>query len=224
MTIPKNKLRDRRPFIKGQLNWFEISREVIFEEEQNNDRATFDYILEAGQLGCYSEEYLPNGLEKGGNKRIDVTALVIDEKQKKCCFRLYDLKTNIGSEGDLMKLAEQWKRGLFYVQNYILSMLQDYEIDGNVGVITRFYDKERIKRQIDVLQNEIRDKSMLGAHSLVGRRMRQEILKLVKRKELLADFYNLRYQYNSGDGNKVEYCFDVRESEHAVVTIRMYAG
>lgn len=221
MTTPKRKLRDNKVFIKGQMNWFEKSREIIFKEQQNEDWAVFVYNLQKGQNGGYSEEYLPYGVSKGDKKRVDVTAIVVDDENKICHFRLYDLKTNIGAERDLEKLAEQWKCALFYMENYELNQLQDYHIDGNVGVITRRYEREWIKTQIDELEEEIQKKSRLGRNTLAGRRMQQEVIGIKARKELMSNFYCLKYMYVNRNADKIAYDFELRESECARVVLQV---
>ena len=63
----------------------------------------------------------------------------------------------MAGEHTVVQLFDQWNFGLQYLQETILSQLPEYLVIPDLGVITRCYDEERMKRLRDKFQKLCND-------------------------------------------------------------------
>ncbi len=149
MHIQGRKLKTGKEPQKGVLNEFSDSRTITFREQEAGDIVDVEYQLNENKKGYFSEEYRPDTIAKKDAKVIDLTAFIIDENEKKCYWWLYDVKKDVGGQDVIIHLCEQWKASYQYLNNSVLNYMEDMgmKIVGNMGVITRNFDMERIKSE-----------------------------------------------------------------------------
>lgn len=148
MVIKAKKLKESGIPEKGKLYEISSNREISIEEQQNDgslDQTILKYDLQNGDVGYCAKEYLPDGLEKDGAKRIDITALMVNHVKKCVRWHLYDMKVNLVGKDIVVKLCNQWDAGLTYLQHNVLCELPGYAQTPDLGVITRDYDRKRME-------------------------------------------------------------------------------
>lgn len=155
MTIKARKLKELE--LPGKTELYEVTKscDISVEEKQSDgslDQVILEYRVEENCVGYFAKEYRPADVPKNGSKVIDITAVMLSKANKCVRWYLYDVKDTLGGENTVMKLYNQWNSGLRYLQQNILNHVQGYSVFPNLGVITRCYDEERMKRLRDEFQ------------------------------------------------------------------------
>ena len=162
MKIHARKLKDSEIPERTALYELRDSRDIPVEEEQKDDgsldRVILKYEIEKDDVGYFGKEYRPEKVKKEGAKLIDITAIMLNHMKKYVRWHLYDMKDTLAGDHTVVQLYDQWNAGLGYIQKNILAYMPEYMITPDLGVITRSYDKERMKRlneQYEKICNEI---------------------------------------------------------------------
>lgn len=169
--------------VPGKTELYEVrkSRDIIVEEKQKDDsldQVILEYSVVDGDVGYFAKEYRPAGVQKTGAKVIDITAVMLYNAEKCIRWHLYDIKDTLAGEHTVVQLYDQWNSGLRYLQQNILNQILGYSVLPDLGVITRYFDKERMKRLRDEYQkfcDEI-EKNRQGM-TLAKRKKRTQIAK-----------------------------------------------
>jgi hypothetical protein len=122
------------------------------QQDGSKDQVILEYNIREGDVGYFAKEYRPFGVDRGGAKVIDITAVMINHPEKSIRWILCDIKDTLAGENTVVKLYNQWSVGVQYLQNNILNCMVEYSEKPDLGVITRRYDEERMKRQRENLQ------------------------------------------------------------------------
>lgn len=149
MTIKAKKLNESE--IPGKTELYEIikTRNIDVEEKQEDgslDHVVLKYCMKSSDIGYFAKEYRPANVQKFGSKVIDITAVMINPAEKRVRWHLYDIKDTLAGENTVVKLYNQWNSGLLYLQQNILDHMPEYSMVPDLGVITRHYSEERMKR------------------------------------------------------------------------------
>ncbi len=158
---------------KTELYFINTSRTIeVIEEQQNGTRdiVHVEYTINSNDEGYFSKEYRPHNIPKKGAKVIDITSILIDNDDKECRWYLYDIKDTLMGKVTIMKLNDQWNSGLKYIKSNILNHLPEkYTEKYNLGVITRYYDENRIislKERLENMCNSSEEKVPLAMKKL----------------------------------------------------------
>lgn len=149
MAIRARKLKEGEIPEKTGLYEVRDSCNIAVEEKQADnscDWVILEYDVESGDVGYFAKEYRPAGIQKTGAKVIDITAVLQKDKGKCVRWHLYDIKDTLAGEHTVVQLYNQWNFGLQYLQQSILDQMPEHLEIPNLGVITRYYDEERMQR------------------------------------------------------------------------------
>lgn len=193
----------------------ENSREILVEEKQLDgslDQVILEYCVKKGDIGYFAKEYRLEGVKKEGSKVIDITSVMLDCEKQCVRWHLYDIKDTLSGEDTAVKLYGQWNSGLCYLQQNILNQLQDYSEIEDLGVITRCYDKEKMKRLGDKYQelcNKIENDQQ--GRTLAQRKGRLEIAKYKGKLKAIQAILNNSFQPENGIAT---YKIHIRQLNH----------
>lgn len=181
MAVKARRLKDNEIPEKTALYEIRNSCNIAVEEKQNDgslDQVILVYHVESDDTGYFAKEYRPENVKKEGSKVIDITAVMLNRDKKCIRWHLYDIKDTLAGAGTVTTLYNQWNSGLRYLQENILNQASAYSMTPDLGVITRCYDEERMKRLKNDYQkrcDEIENYS--GNMTLPQRKKRTEIVK-----------------------------------------------
>ena len=188
----------------------------------NNGISIKDLLTERDRLynlavRNYASEYRPENVPKDGAKVIDITAAIVDHREKCVRWHLYDIKATLAGYDTVTKLYNQWNCGLLYLRENILRELPGYLSVPDLGVITRVYDEDRMKRlrdeyrkHCDEIENvsgimtlsQRKKRTDIGKYR-AGLRAAQAILDRTFQPEDEADTYNIQIRLLCQEGNQV---------------------
>lgn len=215
MHIQGRKLKSGKEPQKGVLNEFSDSRIITFTEQENGDVVDVEYQIDASEKGYFSEEYRPDTIAKEDAKVIDITAFIINEEKRTCCWWLYDVKKDVGGQDVIMHLCQQWQAAYQYLNNSVLNYLSDDEIEakGKMGVITRNFDMVRIKTEFELLDEKIKEmeRDSNRTRVLAKRKAGAGLPVLRRKRDLLKKILNGKVCFRCA-GKDVELPFDVQIS------------
>ncbi len=149
MTIKAGKLRESMVPEPRRLYQIHSSRKIVVEEKQRDnslDQVVLEYCIQNDDIGYFAKEYRPMDVAKTGAKVIDITAAVLNHAKKSARWHLYDIKDTLAGEKTIISLYNQWNAGFGYLKHNILGCISGYSVIPDLGVITRSYDEERMKR------------------------------------------------------------------------------
>lgn len=194
---------------------------VITAEEKHDDgsleQVVLDFCINGVSRGYYASEYRPENVPKDGAKVIDITAAIVDHREKCVRWHLYDIKATLAGYDTVTKLYNQWNCGLLYLRENILRELPGYLSVPDLGVITRVYDEDRMKRlrdeyrkHCDEIENvsgimtlsQRKKRTDIGKYR-AGLRAAQAILDRTFQPEDEADTYNIQIRLLCQEGNQV---------------------
>lgn len=204
--IKGRKWRSTEP-IKGSLNEVLENKTIRFCEEQKDgtrDIVNIGFELQGKQYGEYAEEFLPDTITKDGQNVIDITALLVDQTNQKGIWYLLDVKKDVGGEDVIFHLMEQWKCSYQYLRNSVLNYVSEIVFLGNLGVVTRNFDEERVKKTIKSKENEINSCEEKKVRSIAGAKKRNDNIKLKQEVKYLSDFIDRKFYYKDSLEHK---CF-----------------
>ncbi|MCM1181994.1 MAG: hypothetical protein NC337_01305 [Roseburia sp.] len=151
-TIKARRLKESEMPERAKLYEVRGFRDVTVEERQTDgsvDQVTLEYRMGENDVGYFAHEYLPEGMSKDGARRIDITAVVVNHEERFVKWYLYDIKAALAGEHTVVTLYNQWNAGVRYLRQYILKRVAGYPETPDLGVITRRYDEEKMKRLRD---------------------------------------------------------------------------
>jgi hypothetical protein len=191
--------------LKRTFHEIKEDKVVSFCEKQKDgtqDIVDISYKVRDNQYGEYSEEYLPDTVEKVNHNVIDITAILLDEVNKKGQWYLLDVKDSIGGEDVIFHLIDQWKNSYMYLKNSVLCYVSELEFDEHIGVVTRILEGERIKmtikkkKEATVLNENI-------ASSIACAKKRNANIRLEQEIKCLEDFLAGKFEYEDSYGKKI---------------------
>lgn len=153
-----------KKYTKSKMYEFNFSVDILVEEKQENgskDQTFLHYELSEGDKAYFSEEYLPVGMRKEGVKKPDITAIIEDPIRKKMKWFIYDMKDTITKIKVAGKLCNQWHEGIEHISKEYLVEKSEYLIDNSIGVITRYWDKDLLRQEIDTYRERLNNKNGL---------------------------------------------------------------
>lgn len=215
MHIQGRKLRQGKEPQKGVLNEFTDNRVITFTEPETGDVVDVEYQLDKNDKGYFSEEYRPDTIAKRDANVIDITACIINEETGMCDWWLYDVKKDVGGQDVIMHLCEQWQAAYRYLNNSVLNYLVDSSIEstGNIGVITRNFDTDRIRAEFGKLDETIKEieRDTEQAVPLAKRKAGVRLPDLRLTRDLLKNILNGKVCFCCA-GKDMEFEFDVKIS------------
>ena len=184
--------------VKGSLNEVVRDMTICFCEKQKDgtqDVVNLIFRLQGEQYGEYAEEFLPDTVMKNGHNVIDITALLMDEKNDKGIWYLLDVKKDVGGEDVIFHLMEQWKYSYQYLRNSVLNYVSSITFSDNLGVITRNFDEQRIRKAIASKEQVIHDCDVKAIPSIAQAKKRNDNIKLKQEMKYLSDFLDRKFFY-----------------------------
>lgn len=196
------------------------SRDITTEEKHEDgslDQVILEYCIKEEEVGYYAQEYRPADVPKDGAKVIDITAVLLNHGEKYIRWHLYDMKRTLAGHDTVTKLYNQWNWGLRYLRKNILFQMSEYSVIPNLGVITRSYDEERMKRlrddcrkNCDEIENPSKPMTLpqrkkrtdIGKYR-AGLRAAQAILDKTFQAEDAADTYEIQIRLLGQESNQV---------------------
>lgn len=153
-----NAIRLKQNKAPGPTALYELKtdREIEVQEYQTSDQSVDQVILHfrlcEGELGYFSKEYRPQGVEEKGAKKIDITAAVVNQAEQQIKWYLYDIKRTFGGRDVLVHLWNQWNSAWIYLQEHIVQPSGCQE-EPHLGVFTRTFERERIEKDLQDCKN-----------------------------------------------------------------------
>lgn len=196
---------------KTSMYEFEKSIFIRFEEKKTKDVVDIVLELSEKERGFYSEEFRPESIKSDEAKANDITAFKVNDESKEVKYLILDVKKDVGGEDVIEHLCEQWNSGYKYLYNSYINYLDDYSVDGNIGVVTRHFDEDRISNQIEK-KKELIDNCSKISNTIAGAKYRSEIPKLKKQIEWLELFLNKKVRIKYLGKEKI-YVFAVFRSK-----------
>lgn len=160
--LKPNERYDTEPKKYEKSKIYKITKNVdilVYEEQPKNN--TKDYVMlhyqfNEGEVGYFSEEYLPDGMSKDGVKKPDITAIVENPATKKAKWFIYDIKDTVRNAATAYKLAGQWHSGIANIYStYIRDLQDDYIVSSSLGAITRCLDKDELVKEKEHYRGKI---------------------------------------------------------------------
>lgn len=113
------------------------------------------YTVRDGDRCYFSKEYIPDGIPKKGTKKPDITAIMENNTERKVKWYIYDLKDTVINTKTVLKLCNQWHSGIEHIEEQYLNDLDGYSIDSSLGVITRYWNKDKLQELKDGYMEKI---------------------------------------------------------------------
>lgn len=147
-----------KKYTKSVMYEFDFNVDILLDEIQKDgtkDQTILHYMLGIGEKAYFSEEYLAVGESKDGKKKPDITAIIENSEDKKVKWYIYDMKDTVINAKTALKLCAQWHSGIERITIQYLQGLAEYHIENSLGVITRYWDKEKLGREIEEYRQKI---------------------------------------------------------------------
>lgn len=159
-------------------------------------------MLKENDKAYFSEEYLPVGMRKEGVRKPDITAIIENSASKKIKWFIYDMKDTVINAKVAGKLCSQWHVGIEHISKEYLEEKMEYQIENSVGVITRYWDKDKLQKDIDGYKERLDNKNGL----LTARKSRAKIAEYSERiraaQNIIDGFYD---DYDEVSGDRIQY-------------------
>lgn len=153
-----------KKYIKSAMYEFDFNTDILLEEKKQDgtrDRTILHYSIGKGEKAYFSEEYLPEGGRKKGTKKPDITAIVENSTNKKVKWFIYDMKGTVINADTALKLCGQWHSGIEHITTDYLQHLTEYHNENSVGVITRYWDKDKLREEVKRYTEKLHNKNPL---------------------------------------------------------------
>lgn len=147
-----------KKYTKSKMYEFDFSTDIMVVEEQGDgsiDQTVLHYLLKQGDKAYFSEEYLPVGMKKEGVKKPDITAVIENDSSMKVKWYIYDMKDTVINVKVAAKLCGQWHKGIEHLSKEYLTTKSEYQIEDSLGVITRYWDKDKLQEDINSQQEKL---------------------------------------------------------------------
>lgn len=154
----------QKNYSKSVMYEFDFSENILLEEKQKDgtrDHTILHYRIGTGEKAYFSEEYIPVGVSKEGTKKPDITAIVENSTNKVTKWFIYDMKDTVINAKTALKLCSQWHSGIEHISTEYLQQLQGYHIENSVGVITRYWDKDKLRDEVKSYTEKIQNNNPL---------------------------------------------------------------
>ena len=195
-------------YIKSTMYEFDRNEEILVEEKQDNgtcDRILLCYNIGKGEKAYFSEEYLPYGMKKEGVKKPDITAIVENSHEKEIKWFIYDIKDTVINANTAVKLCSQWHSGIEHISMGYLDQLPDYHVNSSLGVITRYWDKERLGKEMEDYRKKI-ESLQIGNLLLTARKGKINVREYEGKIEAMQNIVNEQFiEYDELTKNKKVY-------------------
>lgn len=182
------QLKTGMTYVKSIMYWFDCTMDIIVEEPQDKsecDKVILHFIMEKGEIGYFSKEYLPPEMPKEGVKKPDITAVLERTEEKKSKWYIYELKDDIAYAKTALKLCSQWYSGIEHLKSQYLNHLAGYNIDNSLGIILRHWNREKLQKEKDYYENRIKQESQL---KLLTAKKSQTVLNKYRQKVKAIQF------------------------------------
>lgn len=214
----------QKNYIKSVMYEFDFSEDILLEEKQKDgtsDHIILHYRIGEGEKAYFSEEYIPVGVKKEGTKKPDITAIVENSANKETKWFIYDMKDTVINAKTALKLCSQWHSGIEHISTEYLQQLPGYNIENSVGVITRYWDKDKLREEVERYKEKIDNKN-----SLMTARKRlpkvNEYREKIRAMQYIIDESFVDYDENTGNKNryKINYV-DLVKTDTMIYTAHM---
>lgn len=152
-------------YIKSTMYEFDFTTDIMVTEEQlkdaSSDQTILHYLLKEGDKAYFSEEYLPAGMKKDGVKKPDITAIIENSVDMKAKWYIYDMKDTVINAQVAGKLCNQWHKGIEHLSKEYLESKTEYQIEDSVGVIVRYWNKDKLQEDINTYEERLSNKNNL---------------------------------------------------------------
>lgn len=184
------KIRDKENLQKSTLYSVPTAMRLKLEEVHVDDPAkdivNVDFQLKENEYGVYGNEYRPLYLTKGSCKVLDLLCVIVNDEEKRMASYLFDVKSKTGGKDEIPDFIEQLEDGFLHKQA-MLQYLSDYQEDEHIGVITRHFDEDSIKCEIERVAKKINEE-IENIPILLRQKKEIERVKLKLRKKVFEDF------------------------------------
>lgn len=191
-----------KKYIKSIMYEFDFSTDIMIVESQQLDGSAdytlLHYLLQDGDKAYFSEEYLPAGMSKRGAKKPDITAIVENPAAQKAKWFIYDMKDTVNNVQTAGKLCSQWHEGIEHLKTEYLNTISDYQIENSVGVIMRYWSKDKLLEDIQKYRERLEGKNQL----LTARKVRtraNEYAERIRAAQFIIDGIFQDYDELSGE-------------------------
>lgn len=184
------KILEKDKCDKNQLYKIEKSRTISYREEQSDDVVYLKYALKEYQYGIFAHEFRNPVILKSGNKAADILACVVDEKNKKICSLVLDVKHNISAFSDnlcgndnhamltviknVRGFVEQIDAELLHKNSFILYYTAEgYKEQEQVGIATTNFDRDKFIQSANLLEELLHEP--VGSNNLVRLKLKNNL-------------------------------------------------
>ncbi len=165
------RLRQDIGYNKTVMYWFDRSMDITVEEKQKEtstlDRTILHFTVRDGDRAYFGNEYVPVGTEKGSTKKPDITAILESSAERKVKWYVYDMKDTLIRADTVLKLCNQWHKGIEHIEEQYLNSLDGYSVESSLGVISRYWDRDMLQKD---KENNIRKIDQAGRNGLLTAR------------------------------------------------------
>lgn len=193
-------------YIKSVMYKFDFSTDIMVVEKQQKDssidQTILHYILDEGETAYFSEEYLPVGMKKDGVKKPDITAIIENVGRMKAKWFIYDMKDTVINVQVAVKLCSQWHKGIEHLTREYLNTKSEFEIADSVGVITRYWDKDKLEKDINRYMARLHNDNGLLTARKSSTQVAQYKEKIRAAKNIVDGFYD---DYSEISGERMQY-------------------
>ena len=153
-------------------------------------------------------------MKKEGIKKPDITAIIENSVSKKIKWFVYDMKDTVINVKVAGKLCSQWHKGIEHISREYLGTKSEYQIENSVGVITRYYNKDKLREDIHRYEQRLNNanSSLAARKSLMKVPVYREMIRFAQ--NIIEDVYE-DYDEISGEKKKykVQYVELVKETD-----------
>ena len=216
----------KKNYIKSTMYEFEFSTDIMVMEDQKQKDGSIDqtflhFMLREGEKAYFSEEYLPAGMRKDGVKKPDITAIIESNVCMKIKWYVYDMKDTVINAKVAGKLCSQWHKGIEHLTKEYLETKTGYQIEDSVGVITRYWDRDKLQEDINTYEERLKNKNGLLT-------ARKSLTKVSEYRERIRAAQNIidglygDYDETSGEKNQyVIHYINLAKTESLLYTAHM---
>lgn len=191
---------------KSVMYCFYCSMDIPVEEKQKDntlDRTILHYMLRDGDKAYLSEEYLPEGMSKEGVKKPDITAILESSAERRVKWYIYDMKDTVIKSETALKLCNQWHSGIEHIESQYLNDLDGYSIESSLGVISRYWCKEKLQKEKDNCEKKINQQD--GEVLLTARKSKTELNKYRQKVKAIQFILDGIFVYENETGERMSY-------------------
>ena len=182
------------------MYYLDDDRTIVFKEKNTGDIVDIHFNLKKGETGFFSEEY--KGTKWEQSKKVDITCGVLNIKEKRIRFKLYDVKNRLHAEEMILKFYQQLHDGYRAFREDVLKSYIDFAQDKELGAITTYFDKNELNKRINALQKRIEtiEKMEDKTNQPIGKiKAMQNQTKEKQILDVMVELSNLKFDYRDDD-------------------------